>query len=82
MKLYVGNLNYRINESDLKKRFETIGAVSSSKIILDKTNGRSKGFGFITMENENDGNRAIKELNGQNMEDRRISVSEARPTNY
>ena len=82
MKIYVGNLNFRTSESDLKKLFETHGAVSDSKIIIDKINGRSKGFGFITMDDNSEAQKAINELNGYSLESRKITVNEARPTNY
>jgi len=84
MNIYVGNLDYRVNENDLEDLFQEYGTVSSSKIITDKYNGRSKGFGFITMESNDEANKAISELNGTSYEDRDIVVNEARPrkTNY
>jgi RNA recognition motif-containing protein len=84
MNIYVGNLDYKVNENDLEDLFQEYGTVSSSKIITDKYNGRSKGFGFITMESSDEANKAISELNGTSYEDRDIVVNEARPrkTNY
>ena len=79
MNIYVGNLNYEVNENDLIEVFESYGTVSSSKIITDKYNGRSKGFGFVTMENEDEANNAIKELNGAAYEERDMVVNEAKP---
>jgi RNA recognition motif-containing protein len=79
MNIYVGNLNYEVNEKDLVEVFESYGTVSSSKIITDKYNGRSKGFGFVTMENEDEANKAIKELNGAAYEERDMVVNEAKP---
>ena len=79
MNIYVGNLNYEVNENDLIEVFESYGTVSSSKIITDKYNGRSKGFGFVTMENEDEANKAIKELNGAAYEERDMVVNEAKP---
>ena len=79
MNIYVGNLNYEVNENDLVEVFESYGTVSSSKIITDKYNGRSKGFGFVTMENEDEANKAIKELNGAAYEERDMVVNEAKP---
>ncbi|NPA37948.1 MAG: RNA-binding protein [Chlorobi bacterium] len=79
MNIYVGNLNYKVNEEDLKDIFEEYGAVSSSKIIMDKYSGRSKGFGFVTMEDSNEANKAIEELNGATLENRVMVVNEARP---
>ena len=79
MNIYVGNLDFKVEESDLEQLFQEHGAVSSAKIITDKFSGRSKGFGFITMDNDNEGNKAIKELNGTQLKDREIVVNEARP---
>jgi RNA recognition motif-containing protein len=79
MNIYVGNLNYKVNEEDLKDIFEEYGTVSSSKIIMDKYSGRSKGFGFVTMDDSNEANKAIEELNGATLENRVMVVNEARP---
>jgi RNA recognition motif-containing protein len=79
MNIYVGNLDYKVNEDDLTGIFEEYGTVSSAKIFIDKYNGRSKGFGFIEMEDETEANNAIKELNGSTLESREIVVNEARP---
>lgn len=78
MKLYVGNLSYGLTEDGLKEIFEKIGTVTSASIIKDKFSGRSKGFGFIEMEDEA-GSQAISELNQSEVEGRKIIVSEARP---
>ncbi len=64
MNIYVGNLNFKVDENDLQKLFAEYGEVSSCKLITDKFNGRSKGFGFITMDNDDEANTAIKELGG------------------
>ena len=77
-KLYVGNLSYSTTEEDLKETFAKMGEVLSVKLIIDPVNGRSKGFGFIEM-NDEDGNKAIAELNGTMLFDRTITVNEARP---
>jgi RNA recognition motif-containing protein len=79
MNIYVGNLSYEVNENDLTEVFEAYGTVNSSKVITDKHSGRSKGFGFVTMENPDEANRAIKELNGAVYEQRDMVVNEARP---
>jgi RNA recognition motif-containing protein len=79
MNIYVGNLDYEVNENDLSGIFEEYGAVSSSKIIMDKDSGRSKGFGFVTMENGDEAKKAITELNGATFENRDIVVNEAKP---
>ena len=79
MNIYVGNLDFKVNENDLEGVFEEYGTVSSAKIITDKYSGRSKGFGFVTMENQDEANTAIKELNGATFENREITVNEAKP---
>jgi RNA recognition motif-containing protein len=79
MNIYVGNLDFKVNENDLEGIFEEYGTVSSTKIITDKFSGRSKGFGFVTMENSVEANRAISELNGTKHENRDIIVNEAKP---
>lgn len=79
MNIYVGNLDFKVDENDLQSAFEEFGAVSSCKIIVDKFSGRSKGFGFITMDNDEEADQALKELNGTQLKDREMVVNEARP---
>jgi len=79
MKIYVGNLDYRVSDKDLEKKFAGFGTVTSAKVISDKFSGRSKGFGFVEMENQYEASKAIKELNGSTFENRKIVVNEARP---
>jgi len=79
MNIYVGNLDYNVNENDLSGIFEDFGAVTSAKVITDKFTGKSKGFGFIEMENDEEANAAIQELNGATLENRKMVVNEARP---
>lgn len=79
MNIYVGNLDYKVNEDDLKNVFEEYGQVSDSVVIADKFSGRSKGFGFVTMENQSEAKQAIEELNGASYENRNMVVNEARP---
>lgn len=79
MKLYVGNLDYKVKESDLMKMFEKYGVIDSATVITDKYSGRSKGFGFVTIEDQETALRAIKELNGVLQGERNIIVTEARP---
>ncbi|NOY38147.1 MAG: RNA-binding protein [Chlorobi bacterium] len=79
MNIYVGNLDFKVYENDLEAIFGAYGTVSSVKIITDKISGRSRGFGFVTMENEDEANKAIKELNGTTLKDREIVVNEAKP---
>ena len=79
MNIYVGNLDFKVNEDDIKNIFEEYGKVSDIVVITDKFTGRSKGFGFVTMENQTEGKKAIEELNGATYENRTIVVNEARP---
>jgi RNA recognition motif-containing protein len=79
MNIYVGNLDFKVNEDDLKEIFEEYGTISSAKIITDKFSGRSKGFGFIEMDDESEARKAIEELNGAQLESRNMVVNEARP---
>ena len=79
MNIYVGNLDYKVSENDLTGIFEDYGTVSSAKIITDKFNDRSKGFGFVTMENDDEAKNAIEDLNGAKFESREIVVNEAKP---
>ena len=79
MNIYVGNLPFNMGEEDLKEIFEEYGEVSSVKIINDKFTGRSKGFGFVEMENDGEANNAIKELNNAEISGRNIKVNESKP---
>jgi RNA recognition motif-containing protein len=79
MNIYVGNLDFKVEASDLEELFEEFGTVSSANVITDKFSGRSKGFGFVTMEDSEEANNAIKALNGSTMKSRDITVNEARP---
>ncbi|NLP20348.1 MAG: RNA-binding protein [Bacteroidales bacterium] len=79
MNIYVGNLNFKVNENDLSEIFKEYGEVSSVKIITDKFSGRSKGFGFVTMENDAEATKAISELHEAQLENRQMIVNEARP---
>lgn len=78
-KLYVGGLPYSSTEDSLRAAFEKAGQVASAVIIMDKMTGRSKGFGFVEMENDADAEKAISMWNGQDFEGRRLTVNEARP---
>ncbi|MBN1495964.1 MAG: RNA-binding protein [Spirochaetes bacterium] len=79
MKIYVGNLPYSVNDADLEKMFSQFGSVTESKIITDRDTGRSKGFGFIEMPNQTEGEEAIKQLDGKDMDGRNIKVNVAKP---
>lgn len=76
MKLYVGNLPWSTGEAELEEMFSAIGAVSSANVITDRDTGRSRGFGFVEMSND-DAKRAIEELNGNEVDGRAIRVNEA-----
>jgi RNA recognition motif-containing protein len=77
MNIYVGSLNFKMQESELKELFEEYGEVSSAKIIFDKYSGRSKGFGFVEMPNDAEAKKAIQELNGAQVGGRNIIVNES-----
>jgi RNA recognition motif-containing protein len=79
MNIYVGNLDYKVDEDDLRGVFEDYGTVDSVQIISDKLSGRSKGFGFVVMDNQDEAEKAIKGLNGTTLETREIVVNEAKP---
>ena len=78
-KLYVGNLAYGVTDSDLETMFGAHGAVQSAQVIMDRDTGRSKGFGFVEMGNDQEAQAAIVGLNGQDKEGRALTVNEARP---
>jgi RNA recognition motif-containing protein len=78
-KLYVGNLSYNTQEEDLREAFSKIGEVLSATLIVDQTNGRSKGFGFVEMASDEDAAKAITTMNGTSFMDRTITVNEAKP---
>ena len=79
MNIYVGNLNYGLQEDELSQLFATYGEVTSAKIIQDKYSGQSKGFGFVEMSDDAVASKAIEELNGTEVKGRNIKVNEARP---
>jgi RNA recognition motif-containing protein len=78
-KLYVGNLSYEVDSSELEKLFSPHGTVSSAQIISDRETGRSKGFGFVEMNSDSEAQAAIAALNGQEYQGRTLTVNEARP---
>jgi len=78
MNIYVGNLHYEINEEELKTIFMEYGEVESAKIIMDKYSGKSKGFGFIEMPNQEEGKKAIEALSGSEFKGRNLKVNLAR----
>ncbi len=78
-KLYVGNLPYSVQDSDLQQSFGQFGSVSSAKVMMDRETGRSKGFGFVEMGSDAEAQAAISGMNGQPLGGRAIVVNEARP---
>jgi len=82
MNIYVGNLNYEVRENELRQIMEEFGNVSSAKVITDRDSGRSKGFGFVEMDDTDAANNAIRSLNGAMVQGRSISVREAAPRAY
>ena len=77
MKIFVGSLPYKVEEADLKELFDAYGEVASVKIITDRETGRSKGFGFVEMTDDESGQKAIDGLNGTDIGGRTIAVSQA-----
>jgi cold-inducible RNA-binding protein len=78
-KLYVGNLSYSVGNRELETMFAAHGAVASATVIMDRDTGRSKGFGFVEMGNDQEANAAIAALNGKDVDGRSLTVNEARP---
>jgi len=78
-KLYVGNLPYSFNDSDMEQAFSQFGTVASAKVMMERDTGRSKGFGFVEMSTADEAQAAIKGMNGQQMGGRGLVVNEARP---
>lgn len=79
MNIYVGNLSYKVSDDQLKEVFEAYGSVSSAKVITDRNSGRSKGFGFVEMDNKAEAEAAIEQLDGAEIDGRPVKVNEAKP---
>ncbi len=79
LKIYVGNLNYKTSEQDLSDMFGEFGRVDSSAIVMDRATGRSRGFAFVEMPDQEQANTAIEKLNQQEIAGRAVNVNEARP---
>jgi RNA recognition motif-containing protein len=79
MNIYVGNLSYDVSEENLRQAFESFGQVTSARIIKDKYNGQSRGFGFVEMLEQAQAQAAIDYLNGKELLGRQMNVNEARP---
>ena len=78
MKIFVGGLSWGTDSDGLKKAFEQFGPVTEAIVVTDKFSGRSRGFGFVTYENEQDGRTAIEKMNDAELDGRRLNVNEAR----
>ncbi|MGA2030886.1 MAG: RNA-binding protein [Thermoguttaceae bacterium] len=78
-RLYIGNLSYTVSSSDLEQLFSAFGTVESAQVIDDRESGRSKGFGFVEMANDEEAQAAIAGLNGKDHDGRPLTVNEARP---
>lgn len=79
MNIFVGSLPWSIEEADLRESFEVYGTVDSAKVVTDKFTGKSKGFGFVEMPNDDEALRAIEELNGASVQGRSIVVNKSEP---
>ena len=79
MKIYVGNLSYSTSEEDIRTAFSQFGTVDSANLIMDRGTGRSKGFGFVEMNVDTEGQAAIDGLNGKELDGRSLNVNVAKP---
>ena len=78
-KIYVGNLPFSVTQEKLKELFEPFGDIEEAIVISDRFSGRSKGFGFVTLTDKKDADKAIEDMNGKEIDGREIKVNEARP---
>ncbi|RJP45932.1 RNA-binding protein [Candidatus Parcubacteria bacterium] len=78
-RLYIGGLSYSTTQQGLQDAFAQAGTVSSATIVVDKISGRSRGFGFVEMANDDEADKAIEMWNGKELDGRRLTVNEARP---
>ena len=79
MNIFVGNLSFNTQENDLRAVFEAYGQVSSARVVSDRETGRSRGFAFVEMSNDAEGQAAIAGLDGRDVDGRALKVNEARP---
>ena len=79
MNIYVGNLSFDTTDEDLRQAFEAFGQVTSASVIKDRDSGRSRGFGFVEMPEQEEAQKAIEGLNGKELQGRPLNVNEARP---
>ena len=78
-KLYVGNLAFSVTDDELQQAFASFGNISSARVVMDRMSGRSKGFGFVELENDQMADDAVKKMDGQTIGGRPVRVSEAKP---
>ncbi len=79
MEIYVGNLSYDTSDSTLREAFERFGEVSRATVVTDRVSGRSRGFGFVAMDDSDQARAAVESLNGTEIDGRALTVNEARP---
>ena len=79
MKLYVGNLAFQTSSEDLQQMFAQAGTVESASVVEDRDTGRSRGFGFVEMSSKEEGEAAIAQFNGKDLQGRNLNVNEAKP---
>ena len=79
MRIFVGNLNYRTNDSGLRAAFEPYGDVTEANVVVDRYTDRSRGFGFVDMPDNSQAEAAINALNGQEVDERKLTVNESQP---
>ena len=79
MNIYVGNLPYSVQDEELREAFEAYGDVMSAEVIFDRRTQRSRGYGFVEMQNEDEGHKAIAALNGSDFQGRELRVDESKP---
>ena len=79
MNIFVGNLPYSLTDEELKEAFDPFGTVDSARVITDPYSGRSRGFGFVEMTDEREGEAAVEGLNGKELKGRPLTVDRARP---
>jgi cold-inducible RNA-binding protein len=79
IRLFVGNLNFKTSSEDLQELFGQVGEVQSASVVTDRETGRSRGFGFVEMASQEEGQKAIEQFNGKDFNGRNLTVNEARP---
>ena len=77
--IFVGNLSFGVTEDSIRAMFEAYGTVDRVSVVKDRDTGQARGFGFVEMSNDAEGNRAISELNGRDLDGRALNINEARP---